>query len=244
MSGSNSSAPAAVPLDSKTRDEPLSFTVHSVGTPDLADPVQGADRRTARGRIKMLLVLLVCAAPVIASYVTYFFIRPEGRTNYSTLILPTRTLPASLPMRTLDGQPVQPASLRGQWLLVSVGSSACDTACDKRLFMQRQLREMLGREKDRLDKVWLVVDDGAVAPAFRQALAAGPSPVQALRVPQAAVAAWLQPEPGRALEEHLYLVDPMGEWMMRVPADPEPSRVKRDLERVLRASASWDQPGR
>jgi hypothetical protein len=42
----------------------------------------------------------------------------------------------------------------------------------------------------------------------------------------------------------LYLVDPMGEWMMRVPAKPEPGRVKRDLERVLRASSSWDQAGR
>jgi len=46
------------------------------------------------------------------------------------------------------------------------------------------------------------------------------------------------------LEQHLYLVDPMGEWMMRMPADPDPARVKRDLERLLRAASSWDQPGR
>jgi len=39
-------------------------------------------------------------------------------------------------------------------------------------------------------------------------------------------------------------VDPMGEWMMRFPAQPEPARVKRDLERLLRASSFWDQPGR
>jgi hypothetical protein len=36
----------------------------------------------------------------------------------------------------------------------------------------------------------------------------------------------------------------MGEWMMRMPATPEPTKVKRDLERLLRASASWDTPGR
>ena len=65
-----------------------------------------------------------------------------------------------------------------------------------------------------------------------------------LRVPRDALAAWLQPEAGHALEDHLYLVDPMGEWMMRVPAEPDPARVKRDLDRLLRASASWDQPGR
>ena len=40
------------------------------------------------------------------------------------------------------------------------------------------------------------------------------------------------------------LVDPMGEWMMRMPADPDPARLRRDLDRLLRASASWDSPGR
>ena len=49
---------------------------------------------------------------------------------------------------------------------------------------------------------------------------------------------------GAALEEHLYVVDPMGEWMMRMPANPDPGKVKRDLERLLRASAGWDKPGR
>ena len=69
-------------------------------------------------------------------------------------------------------------------------------------------------------------------------------PVTTLRVPRERLAAWLAPAEGQALEDHLYLVDPMGEWMMRVPAKPEPGRVKRDLERVLRASSSWDQAGR
>ena len=38
---------------------------------------------------------------------------------------------------------------------------SCDAACEKRLFVQRQLREMLGRERDRVDKVWLVTGEGA-----------------------------------------------------------------------------------
>jgi hypothetical protein len=109
--------------------------------------------------------------------------------------------------------------------------------------MQRQLREMVGRERDRIDKIWLVTDGADVPTALRSAVDADPT-LQVLRVPRDALAAWLQPEAGRALEDHLYLVDPMGEWMMRVPADPDPARVKRDLERLLRASSSWDLPGR
>ncbi len=241
MSGSNSSVPGAA-ASAQGAPEALSLTVHGVAGPDLSDPATNAQNRTRRGRIKMLLVLLVCAAPVIASYLTYFVIRPEGRTNYGTLILPTRSLP-DLPLRTLEGTPVAARSLHGQWLLVVVGPSACDAPCEQRLFMQRQLREMLGRERDRLDKVWLVTDDGPLSPALREALG-GKVPVTALRTDRQALAGWLAPAEGQALEDHLYLVDPMGEWMMRMPPQPEPARVKRDLERVLRAAASWDQPGR
>jgi len=233
MSGSNS-----YDRDAAARAEAVGLTVHSMPAPELPPDV----RRTRIGRIKMLLVLAVCAAPVVASYFSYFVLRPQARSNYGSLILPTRSLPA-LPLRTLDGKPVEAAALRGQWLLLAVGPAACDPACQQRLYLQRQLREMLGRERERIDKLWLVTDTAELAPALRAALDADPS-LQVLRVPRGAVAAWLQPEAGRALEEHLYLVDPMGEWMLRVPADPDPARIKRDLDRLLRAAASWDQPGR
>ena len=107
------------------QDEPLGLTVHTMPTPGPQD----LRRRTVSGRIKMLLVLLACAAPVLASYFTYYVIRPEGRSNYGTLVQPSRTMPASLTLRNLDGQPVETSSLRNQWLLVVVGTGACDEAC-------------------------------------------------------------------------------------------------------------------
>jgi hypothetical protein len=230
MSGSNSSARGAASA------EPLGLTVHSLPVPD------SARRRTASGRVKMLLVLLACAAPVVASYFTYYVIRPQARSNYATLVQPTRSMPA-LPWRALDGSAVSTPSLRGQWLLISVGPAACGDACERRLFMQRQLRQMLGRERDRLDKIWLVTDDVPLKPELRAALDAG-VPVRVLRVPRAELERWLAPAPGQSLEDHLYVVDPMGEWMMRAPSEPDPARLKRDLERLLRASSFWDTPGR
>ncbi len=239
MSGSKSSAHAAA---GSPPPEPLSLTVHSVEAPSLSG--EQARSRTHRGRWRMLMVLLVCASPVIASYFTYFVLRPEGgATAYGTLIQPSRSLPADLALQDLEGRAVPPTALRGQWLLVAVGPAACDQACEQRLFMQRQLREMLGRERERLDKVWLITDDAALAPPLQAALTAPPA-VTLLRADAAAVAAWLSPEPGHTLEQHLYIVDPLGEWMMRVPAQAEPQRVKRDLDRLLRASSSWDRAGR
>jgi hypothetical protein len=219
------------------------MTVHGVAAPRL-DPPSEHDlrRRTQRGRWKMLAVLAVCAAPVVASYFTYFVIRPEGRSNYGQLIQPTRGFP-DITLRKLNGDVLPVKSLRGQWLLITVGPSSCDSACDKRLFMQRQLREMLGRERDRVEKIWLVTDDKPFPAPLRAAVEAAPS-TTALRVDGAAVAAWLTPATGQALEDHLYVVDPMGEWMMRLPVNPDPARVKRDLDKLLRASSFWDKAGR
>ena len=237
MSGSNSSGPASAHSADADLASPLSFTVHSMPTPDLSP------RRTVSGRLKMLLVLGVCAAPVIASYFTYFVIRPEGRTNYSEFVTPPRDIPATLPLRDLAGQPVSAAGLHGQWLVVVTAGGACDARCESHLVLQRQLVEALGKERGRVDKVWLIADDATPTPELLKAIG-GSQPASVLRVPAEALAQWLSPAEGHQLEEHLYLVDPMGQWMMRTPVDPDPAKLKRDLERLLRASASWDQPGR
>lgn len=220
--------------------QPLNFSVHELPSP--ANALE-ATQRTRVGRLKMILVMLACAAPVIASYLTYYVIRPQmGTTNHGALINPPVELPpaSALPLVNLQGRAIDPKSLRDQWLLVMVGDGACDATCEKLLYIQRQLRETLGREKDRLDRVWLVTGDqpprAELMPALSKALV--------LRAPREAVAAWLKPEAGHALSAHLYLVDPMGIWMMRFPEEFDPSKAKRDLDRLLRASASWDRPGR
>lgn len=225
-------------------DEPLGLTVHSLPVPQEA--VRGEGRRTRSGRLKMLMVLAVCAAPVVASYITYYLIRPEGRRNHGELVEPQRPLPA-MEGTALDGKKVSLRSLRDQWLLVSVAGGACDAACERHLYLQRQLRESLGKEKDRLDWVWLVPDGAPVRPGLLPAL----SQATVLRVDPQQLGQWLAPAPGRSLSEHLYLVDPLGNWMMRFPAAAtgeaeiaQAKNIKRDLDRLLRASAGWDQPGR
>ncbi|MDZ7813149.1 MAG: hypothetical protein U5L74_08530 [Ideonella sp.] len=231
MSGFKSSDPGAA--DKPT--EAVALTVHDVERPTL--PKQG------RGRVTLLLVLLACAAPVIVSYFLYYVVRPEPRNNYATLIQPTRSLPAGLPLRTLQGEAVTPSSLKGQWLLTVVSSGACDSQCEARLYEQRQLREMMGRDRDRVEKLWLITDDAAVPPAILAAMQAQP-PVTLLRVPAADLQMWLATEVGKSFSDHLFLIDPMGEWMMRTPAQPDPLRFKKDLARLLKASAFWDVPGR
>lgn len=223
--------------------QPLGLTVHNPPSIQALRAQAHDAQRQRTGRWKMLAVLLVCAAPVVASYFTYYVIRPEGRRNFGELIEPQRALPVGLVARTLQGQEVPLAQLQGQWLLLSTAPGACDAACEQHLYLQRQLRESLGRDKDRVDWVWLI-QDGQLPPARLQAALQS---AQVLQVDAAALGAWLQPGAGHALSEHLYVIDPQGHWMLRFPAGlqaADAAKARRDLERLLRASSSWDQPGR
>jgi hypothetical protein len=241
MSGSKSSSHGASAVEAApsaaTLDEPLTLTVHSLPTASTALTRDPATTRT--GRWKMLLLFLVCASPVIASYLTYYVIRPEGRRNYGELIDPQRPMPA-LSGVNAQGQTVPLEQLRNQWLFISVADSACDAQCLSHLYLQRQLREGLGREKDRLDWVWLRTGSLELTPPLRQAT----ETAVVLHMAEADIAQWLQPASGARLSDHLYVVDPLGNWMMRFPANAEPPRVRRDLDRLLRASSFWDRAGR
>jgi hypothetical protein len=237
MSGSNSSSPAA---KHGILEQPLGLTVHSLPSPQEAVAVDA--QRTRHGRWKMLVVALVCAAPVIASYFMYYVVRPEGRRNHGELIDPQRPIP-TITGTTLDGKKVSLPSLQGQWLLVSVAGGACDKECEQHLYFQRQLREGLGKDKERLDWVWLVTDEAPVRDTLQPAL----QQATVLRVDAAQLAQWLSPARGQHLADHLYVVDPMGHWMMRFPPTQDmaaAAKVRKDLERLMRASAGWDKAGR
>ena len=228
--------------DTKPSPHPLEMTVHSL--PQAEAATIGADmaQRTKNGRWKMLLVLLLCASPVIASYFAYYVIRPEGRRNFGELINPQRIVP-NLNAASLEGKSINLQTLTGQWLLVGVSGGACDALCQKHLYLQRQLRESLGKEKDRLDWVWLVSDAAPIAPAILPAL----KDATVLRLPAEQITTWMQPAQGQQLSDHLYLIDPMGNWMMRFPPGLDAAAAKKaksDIDRVMRASASWDKAGR
>lgn len=242
---------------------PLDMTVHNLPRPD----ANGDPERTAKGRWRMLLVLLVCAAPVIASYFTYYVIRPSNVKSFGQLVQPQRPMPA-LTATDLQGRRVQLPSLRGQWLLLSVASGHCDQSCQNHLYIQRQLRETLGREKDRVDWGWLISDDAPLEPKLQARLLDPALQAQgfwALRVGEPGLTAWLEPAAAPdslisnasqallhkasqpPLPASLYLIDPQGNYMMRFPADltlEQTRKVRSDLERLLRASNSWDKAGR
>ncbi|MFC0251295.1 SCO family protein [Massilia consociata] len=198
-----------------------------------ADPAKAQERKRNIGRWKLFAVLMVCAAPLILSYLTYYVIKPGGRTNYGTLIDPrTRPIPA-MASTTLDGRPARLEDHAGKWIMLKVGSGECLEACQKQLFSMRQWRLMQGKNMDRVERVWLVTDDKPLdTMTIRQY-----DEMHMLRAPQDVVSKWLPAEKGTQPADHIYLIDPLGNLMMRFPADPDPRKVYKDIAKLLKASA-------
>ncbi len=198
--------------------------------PNASEGRTEAQRRARRARLKLLALLLVLASPVIASYYTYYFVRPDARTNYGTL-LEQRPVDA-LGGTDLHGAPQTLAAFRGRWVMLVVAPSDCDEACRTRLYHVRQLRLTTGKDRDRVERVWLLPDAGTPDPQ----LLAEHEGLVVIRAPGQAISAHLPASEATSASDHIWLIDPLGHLMMRFPRDADPNRIKKDLAKALRAS--------
>jgi cytochrome oxidase Cu insertion factor (SCO1/SenC/PrrC family) len=145
-------------------------------------------------RLKLLGILAVCAAPVVASYLAYYVIKPGGRSNYGELIEPQRPV-ATLAVIGPDGAAAGMDRFRGKWVLLTTAERACDAACAQRLYVMRQVRLTTGRDRDRIERVLLITDGSTPAAALLaeheglQVLRADPSALSAGGLPPAEAAA-------------------------------------------------------
>lgn len=191
-----------------------------------------AKQRQQRGRWKLFVVIAICASPLFASYFTYYVIKPEQRTNYGALIDPQQHPIPELHAKTMDGSAATLEQYRGKWIMLQVAPAECDAACNKRLHDMRQLRLAQGKDMDRIERVWLITDKEPVETLLMREY----DGTHLLRVDPAALRTWLPTEQGGVPSDHIYMIDPLGNLMMRFPKDADPNRIKRDLSRLLKAS--------
>ena len=207
------------------------------------DTIQG-------GRLKMLLLFLVCAAPVVASYVTFYFVKPDQRINYGEL-LEIKPLPDAA-LTLLDGKPFKLSEFKGKWLLVTLDGGECADACTKKLYNMRQVRTALGKDRDRVERAWIITDDAQLSTMTMREY-------DGTRMLRTRDSALLRAFPATAMagsgatnatnnatnnansakgipSDHIYLIDPLGNLVLRFPKNEEPARMKKDLDRLLKYS--------
>ncbi len=193
-----------------------------------SEPAPGAsEAQRRRGRRYALTLLAICAAPTVAAWLAYFVWPPQSRINYGDLIEvhPLR----DLELRSVDGAPFRLSQLRGKWALLQVDSGACAESCRRKLIYMRQARLAQGQDAQRIERVWLLADAATPDPGLLR----DHDGIRAVRTAGPLLAEF---PAARSATDHIYVVDPLGNLMLRFPGDPDVRRMTKDLARLLRVS--------
>jgi len=184
----------------------------------------GQQRAVARTRRTLIAIAAIGLAPIVASYVTYYLWPREARVNYGELL----AIPASAPIEgeRADGRPFRLSDLRGRWVVLMSAPGTCDARCERMLYSTRQARTIQGADQERVVRVWLASDGGVP----RAALLAEHPGLDRVRVELATIAN------SPLADGRIYLIDPLGNWVLAWPADPDIKKLANDLARLLRAS--------
>jgi hypothetical protein len=189
----------------------------------------------------LIMVLLLSLSPVVAAVLVYFNPewRPEGNTNYGQLVEPQRPMPSAqeLPLTSLDGQPFDIKSLKGQWLLVTADSGGCDDECAKKLFILRNTHAMNGKNVDRISRVWFVTDDKPIPQKVLDAYVG----TVIVRADPATLARYLpvplgQLETAEGLANNMWIIDPLGNLILQYPRETDPLELRKDIGKLLHSS--------
>jgi cytochrome oxidase Cu insertion factor (SCO1/SenC/PrrC family) len=178
-------------------------------------------------RVKLSLLLLVLVSPLIASYVTYYFWKPTSSSHYGELQTIT-----PLPIEKLQSLDKKNAidEIKGKWTFVTIDSGKCEQACKDKLYFMRQIRLMQGKHMDRISRVFIVDDAQPVSDDVKREYE-GMAVVK--NDPQ-----FIEKLPSKTgLNESIFLLDPLGNLVLRYSANPDPKGVMKDITRLLKASS-------
>lgn len=185
-----------------------------------------------RGRRKLLLIAALFFVPVIAAFALYYgnAWRPAGSASKGELIHPARPLEVR-GLRHADGTAAGADALTGKWTLIYIGDGGCDAACRDALVFARQSRLALNNEMTRV-QIALLAPSNCCAVDLEQA-------VPGIRLfdasaPEAAALLAQFPDAQRA--QSLFIVDPLGNLMMRHDSDQTSKGLLTDLKKLLKLS--------
>jgi cytochrome oxidase Cu insertion factor (SCO1/SenC/PrrC family) len=183
------------------------------------------------------LLAAIFFLPLVASFVMYYggSWRPAASTAHGELYHPARELPKA-ELRLSSGEVAPVNVFSEKWALVYVGNGVCDDACADSLYFMRQTRLSLNNEMTRVERVFLGTSECCSFEAAERkypGLMTGVVTIDASG-PNAADLVAAFPDTERA--HSLYVVDPLGNLVMRYDARDEPKGLLDDLKKLLKLS--------
>ena len=186
----------------------------------------------ARGRRTLLIVAALFLVPVAVAFTLYYgkLWHPANSSSKGELINPARPLVVA-GLRHPDGTPASAEVLSGKWTLIYIGDGRCDEACRNALVFGRQSRLALNNEMTRVQRVLLSTANCCDNEYFAREQAG----LIALDASSKEASALLAQFPA-AREHSLFIVDPLGNLMMRHDASHTTKDLLSDLKKLLELS--------
>jgi len=192
-----------------------------------------------RARRNVILLAALFALPVVIAYALYFGgWRPASFGNHGELVQPARPI-ADVALTLLDGKTLRFNELRGKWTLLTFSPAECLSPCERNLVKIRQVIAAQDQNAERVQSIF-VVKDAKMRDWLKYAIKDYPGMRAVIGPPDAveALARQFTLTVGSPLDNlnRIYLVDPLGNFMMSYPADADGNGIRKDLARLLRVS--------
>jgi hypothetical protein len=213
---------------------------------------------TANNRMVLLLIGGIPLTMILAAtWLWYFVARGDldlvgmvGTANRGTLVQPPRQLDDQT-LRDESGSSIKFADLEPRWaMVVPAAGDRCDEACENTLYVTRQIHVAMGKEFNRMRRLYISTDSVASTQlAERELSDKRPAPpagefARYLEIEHGGLQAFTLPAVGYAalFPEHAadssswYLVDPAGWVMMSYNKEVPYKDVITDLKFLLKNS--------
>lgn len=186
------------------------------------------DKTKKTNRRNFILLLVLMCSPVVISTVLYITDYRPGSMNYGDL-LEVKELTGS-GVNQLNNKVFRAEDVHGKWVMVTIDSGDCDEACQLKLYLMRQIRLIQHTEQHRVERLWLIEDNVTVAADLIEEYE-GTLFINAEE-------SELLDQIGTVVErrKHIYLIDPMGNLMMRFPEEVDPRKMSNDIKHLLDVS--------
>ncbi|MXS84851.1 hypothetical protein ABO04_02705 [Nitrosomonas sp. HPC101] len=188
-----------------------------------------SNEKITRSRLKLIILILVILSPiVISSFLHRWDFRPDHTVNYGELleIKPLQGVATNIEDNTI----FRNRQLKGIWSLLIIDSGKCDGYCQEKLYIMRQIRLAQNVDKDKVQRIWLINDDVKLDPEIVDKYK-GTKLILAQGKDLLSEFPFVNDQ-----KDHIYVIDPMGNLMMRYPRDPDPKKMIGDLKRLLKLS--------
>ena len=177
-------------------------------------------------------VALSFIAPVVLAYVLYFSGAITTYSNHGEILDPVIDV-SQLKLKDDSNAPIPREVFTRKWLLISFVGADCDEACNARLYDSRQVHKALGKDQDRVERM-IVHLQPASADLSKLIKDEYPNAVN-VHGDEKIISSTFG-SAAQINENQIYIMDPIGNVMMRFSQEQSKKDIKSDIQKLLKVS--------